>query len=79
MNITILIQILSFLASNRAQIKELVLAIESMLPDAPGTSKANTVKQFIGAALGITEQIEAVWPAVAPLFNAFVGLIKSPK
>lgn len=79
MNITLLIQVFTFLATNRNQIKELILAIESLLPEAPGTSKAASVKQFIAAALGITDQIEAVWPAVAPLFNAFVSLIKAPK
>ena len=79
MNLTAVFQIIAFLVSNKAQIKELILSIEALIPDAPGSSKASAVKEFIGTALNISDQIEAVWPVVLPIFNLLVGIVKGPK
>lgn len=77
MNISLVLQIIGFLVTNKNQIREMVLAIEALIPDVPGPSKANTVKIFIGEALGVADSIESVWPLVLPLFNLFVSKVKT--
>ena len=72
-------QIVSFLLANRAQIKQLILDIQGLIPDAPGADKAAAVRHFIGAALNISDQIESAWPMVAPIFNLFVADTKAGK
>ena len=78
MNFTVVVQIFAFLVSHKDTIKALILALQDLMPDAPGTSKAQAVKDFIAKALGIEASIEAAWPQVAPLFNLFVSLTKQP-
>ena len=68
------LQIISFLATHREQLKQLVLDLEGLLTD--GSTKAGAVKSFIGAALGVEGQLEAAWPIVAPVFNGFVAHVK---
>lgn len=75
----IFFQIVSFLLANRAQLKQLILDIQGLIPDAPGADKASAVRHFIGAALNIEEKIEAAWPMVAPIFNLFVADTKAGK
>lgn len=75
----IFLQIVSFLVQNRAQIKQLILDIQNLIPDAPGADKAGLVKSFIAASLQVEGQIESAWPFVAPLFNAFVSDTKLGK
>lgn len=72
-------QIISFLVANRAEIKKLILDIQGLIPDAPGAEKAAAVRHFIGATLNISDQIENVWPMVAPIFNLFVSDTKAGK
>lgn len=79
MNFTIILQVISFLVANKEQIKEVILSIEALIPDTPGSAKAGAVKAFIGTALGIEAQIEAVWPLVSPIFNLLVGSVKASK
>ena len=76
---SIFMQIVSFIASNKDMLKTLVLDLENLIPDAPGNAKAAAVRAAIGTAIGIENQIEAVWPMIAPIFNLFVGAIKGPK
>lgn len=75
----IFFQIVSFLFANRAEIKKLIIDIEGLIPDVPGSDKAAAVRGFIGAALNITDQIESAWPMVAPIFNLFVKDTKAGK
>lgn len=75
----IFFQIVSFLVANRAQIRQLIIDIEGLIPDAPGADKAATVRNFIATALNIGDQINIVWPMVAPIFNLFVADAKSGK
>ncbi len=76
--VTTALSIISWLVSNRAQIKQTIVEIESLVPDAPGATKLAAVKGFIATSMGIESQIEGVWPLVAPLFNALVSLTKKP-
>lgn len=77
--ISTVLQIVSFLAAHKDQIKQLILDIEALMPDAPGNEKAAQVKSFIGAALSIEAQIEQAWSFVGPIFNRFVATTKSAK
>ena len=76
MNFTLIFQIFSFLVAHKDDIKDLILGIEAMIPDAPGASKAASVKEFIGNALGVGDKIEAAWPVVLPVFNLLVATVK---
>jgi hypothetical protein len=76
MNIATVFAILSYLASNKDLIKQAIVDIQNLIPDAPGNDKAAAVKGFIASALNIESQIESVWPLVAPVFNAFVAVVK---
>ena len=78
MNISAFFQIIAFLASHKEDIKSLILNIEALMPEAIGADKAQTVKDFIGKALGLEAQIESVWSYVAPIFNHFVATTKAP-
>jgi uncharacterized BrkB/YihY/UPF0761 family membrane protein len=71
-----LLQIFTFLASHKDALKQTVLDIETLIPDAPGSVKAAQFKAFIASALGIESQIEAVWPMAAGVFNLFVAKVK---
>jgi hypothetical protein len=77
--LSIAIQIITFLAQHKDDIKAIVLNIEQMMGDMPGNSKAQAVKDFIGQAMAIEGQMEAAWPIVAPIFNLFVAAVKAPK
>lgn len=79
MNFAVALQVITFLVEHKEDIKKLVLALESLIGDQPGGTKAAAVKQYIGTALNISEQLEQVWPLVAPLFNLFVAATKSAK
>ena len=76
MNIQVFLQVLTFLASNREVLKQIVLSIQTLLPDATGSEKASAVKDFIATTMGIESQIEGVWLAVSPFFNRFVASVK---
>ena len=75
--LSIVIQVLSFFATNREAIKQIILDIEALIPDAPGATKAAQVKAFIATAMGIETQVESAWPLISPIFNLFVGWVKS--
>lgn len=77
--LTAALSIISFLVSNKAAIVQAVTEIELLIPDAPGATKAAAVKGFIASGLSIENEIEQAWPFVAPLFNAFVAIVKGPK
>lgn len=79
MNFTVILQVLSFLIAHKEQIKELILSIEALIPDAQGSEKAAAVKAFIANALNVEAQIETVWPMISPIFNLIVGLVKGSK
>ena len=76
--ITTAMQILAYLIANKDTIRQLVINIEGLIPDAPGQAKAQAVKTFIAAGLGIEAQVEQSWPLVSPVFNLFVGIVKAP-
>jgi phage-related protein len=69
--------VISFIASHRTQLGELVTNVESMIPDAVGSAKAAAVKGFIGVAMNIEADLEAAWPLVSPIFNFFVHGVKA--
>jgi hypothetical protein len=77
MNLSAIIQLLTFLVDHKDEIKSIVLQIQTLIPDAPGTEKAAIVKSFISKALGIEATIESVWPMVAPVFNLIVAAVKA--
>jgi len=68
--------ILSFMYDHREDIKKLILQVEGLMGEAPGTSKMAVVRGWIGTAMGIEQQIESAWPMVAPFFNLMVSLVK---
>lgn len=72
------LSVIAYLVANKDTIKQVVLNVEQLIPDAPGAQKAAAVRTFIGSALSIEAQIEAAWPMVAPLFNLFVAEVKKP-
>jgi hypothetical protein len=74
--ISVAMQVIGFLVENKDQIKQVVQSIEKLIPDAPGSDKAASVRAFIGKALDVEAQIEAAWPLVAPFFNLFVSVVK---
>lgn len=76
--VTVLLQIITFLVQNKDAIKQLILDLEALLPNSNGNDKAAQVRTFVGTSLGIEAQIEAVWPLVSPIFNAFVASVKKP-
>jgi hypothetical protein len=78
MNIALLLSVFSFFAQNKDTIKQVVTSVETLIPEAPGNQKAQAVKTFIGAAMGIEGEIEQAWPLVAPIFNLFVAHTKHP-
>ncbi len=77
MNIAVVLSVFNFLAQNKDTIKQVIVSIENLVPDSPGSEKAKAVKGFIATALGIEEQMEQTWPFVAPIFNLFVAHVKS--
>lgn len=77
MNFALVFQVVAFLINNKTAIRELILSIESLIPDAPGASKAGAVKSFIGQALNIGDTIDAAWPVVSPIFNLLVAQVKA--
>lgn len=76
MNITVALQVVTYLLQHRKELAELILSIEAMFGDEPGASKAGMVRQFIGAALDIVDKIESAWPLISPIFNLFVAKVK---
>ena len=77
MNISIFMQVFSFLITNRDMLKQIIGNLESLIPDAPGYEKATAVKNFIAQIMGIEAQIENVWPTILPFFNLLVTSVKS--
>lgn len=71
-----IVQIILFIVAERAQIKAAVKGIQTLLPDADGTTKAAQLNAFIGHALGVTDQIERVAEVVQPLINPIVAEAK---
>lgn len=71
-----ILQIINFLAQNKDQIRQLIITIQNLIPDAPGSEKSLQVRHFIAASLNLEEHIEQAWPLVAPLFNALVANVK---
>lgn len=68
--------VLAYLAQNKDAIKQAILDLENLIPNAPGNDKAAAIRGMIAGALNIEGQIEAAWPIIAPVFNAFVALVK---
>ncbi|MFZ6653779.1 hypothetical protein [Undibacterium sp. TJN19] len=75
---TAIFQIIGFLSEHREQIKKLIVDIESLIPNTPGASKAQLVRNLIATSLGIEAQIEQAWPFVSSLFNDLVAVTKRP-
>ncbi|MFZ6733782.1 hypothetical protein ACO0LG_17780 [Undibacterium sp. Ji42W] len=73
-----ILQIISFLAEHKEQIKKLILDIENLIPATPGSSKALIVRNFIATSLSIEAQMEPAWPFVSSLFNDLVAFTKRP-
>jgi hypothetical protein len=73
------LQIIAFLFSNKDTIKQIVIGLEDLAGDLPGSAKAQAVKDFIAKALSIESQVEQSWPIAAPIFNAIVSAIKAKK
>lgn len=71
-----LLQVFTFLASNKDTIKGIILSIESLIPSAAGDVKATQLKDAVAKAMGIEAQIESVWPMVQGVFNVFVAQVK---
>lgn len=69
-------QIFSFMASHKDELKQAVVDVENIAAEAAGPTKGAVIKSVIAGALGIEAQIEAAWPFVAPIFNAFVAKAK---
>ena len=46
-----ILQVISFLAEHKEQIKKLILDIESLIPATPGNSKALIIRNFIAQVL----------------------------
>jgi hypothetical protein len=74
-----ILAIINFLSQNKEQVKQLILSIENLVPDAPGSEKAAQVRNFISASLNIEDQFEKAWALTAPIFNHLVAATKSPK
>jgi hypothetical protein len=75
--VTTILSIISYLVKNKDQIQQTVQDLETLLPDSGnGAAKLAVVKNLIATAIGAEAQIEAVWPFVAPIFNAIVAKIK---
>lgn len=82
MNISVALQIFSFLAANKDTIKQLILSLEQAFIDGAallGPTKADAVKGYIAVATNTAAEIEAVWPVIAPVFNAIVASVKAAK
>lgn len=79
MNLTVALKIFAYLVANKDLIKQMVLAIQALIPDAPGATKAAAIKEAIGKALSLEQQVEDGWGLVGPVFNAFVASIKAEK
>lgn len=77
--VQIALAVLSFLVENRDTIRKLVLDVEALIPDAPGASKAASVKQFIAASISAGDQLDAAWPLISPVFNLLVAAVKGTK
>ena len=73
-----ILQVISFLAEHKEQIKKLILDIESLIPATPGNSKALIIRNFIATSLNVEAQIEHAWPFVSGLFNDLVATTKRP-
>jgi hypothetical protein len=73
-----ILQVISFLAEHKEQIKKLILDIESLIPATPGNSKALIIRNFIATSLNVEAQIEQAWPFVNGLFNDLVATTKRP-
>jgi hypothetical protein len=71
------LSVISFIAQNRDTLKQIVVSIENLIPDAAGNSKAAAVRDFIGKALDMEAQMEQLWPLVLPFFNLFVADVKT--
>lgn len=74
----IVLQVITFLVTHRDGIKQMILDLETLIPETPGLTKATAVKSFIANGLGIETQIETVWPLISPIFNAMVASTKYP-
>lgn len=75
----IALQIIAFLFSNKETIKQIVIGLEDLAGDLPGSQKAQAVKDFIAAGLNVADKLEQSWPLVAPIFNVIVSAIKGKK
>lgn len=72
----VFLKVMAYLAANRPELVGLVKNVQDLIPDAPGTSKAGAVKEFVAKVLGVEEHIDQAWPLVAPFFNLFVAGVK---
>ena len=75
---TAIFQIIGFLSEHREQIKKLIVDIESLIPNTPGSGKSLLVRNLIATSLGIEAQMEQAWPFVSGLFNDLVAVTKRP-
>lgn len=70
------VQALVWLEQNKDTLKDIILKIQSLIPDAPGNQKALAVRTAIASGMGIEAQIEQVWPLLSPVFNLIVADVK---
>ena len=73
-----ILQVISFIAEHKEQIKKLILDIESLIPATPGNSKALIIRNFIATSLNVETQIEQAWPFINGLFSDLVATTKRP-
>ena len=76
MQVSLALEIVTYLVKNRKEIADLILQIQDLFPDTPGEEKASVVRKVIGTVLGISDKIEESWPLVSPIFNLFVAKVK---
>lgn len=73
------VRVLLFMATHKQDIKDLIVATEDLFESATGVDKMNKVRASIAKALGVEDQIEAVWDTVAPFFNTLVADTKTAR
>lgn len=73
-----ILQIISFLAEHKEQVKKMILDIENLIPTTAGNTKAQIVRNFIATSLSVEVQIEHAWPYISELFNDLVAATKRP-
>lgn len=73
-------QVLLYLFTHREEIKQVVVNVDALLSDAPGTARAAAVGNFIAQGIREETQIEVDFqkalPFIGPIFDGFVAKVK---